>query len=127
MVIGGPSAAVIAAQVWGNTTRTLTSLVGGPIAILGQVQTTLAANTTLALNPSASTMTLMQLGVTAGAAGSLTRNLYDGTNSMLATTTAAGQTSVIQAITNSPAVYNRITNNDAVNAALFMYSGWQFQ
>lgn len=126
MTISPFSPATIITGVWTASSRTLTGLVNSGVVIIGQGQTSIAANTTLSLQPAANTVTTIQVGVSPGAAGTTTRTLFDGTNSYPAQTFTAATPGVTQTITNATTVYNRLTNNDAVNAASYMLSGWAF-
>jgi hypothetical protein len=115
------------AQIWSTIfapSRTITSLVPAMVFVGAQNQT-LAASTTVDIQPAASGLNLSVVAL-AGAAGTFTVNIFDGTRVYGLLSIAAGQTNGIPAIVTQPGLCSiRLANNDAVNSARYAFNGYQ--
>lgn len=116
---------VSANAIWTNTARTLTSF-GTAIVVQQGANQSIAASATVNFNAAVSTRTFFNFGGKAGAAGSLTINFTDGTNTWVAVTIAAGAIGGQDSALCGDVVFWSIKNNDATNAGTYWYSGLRF-
>jgi hypothetical protein len=118
MRITGLSGLGVGIGVWTNTGRTLTSLFP-PLVMTTSINQTLAASAAVNFQPSAGTSYLVSLGAKAGAAGTLSYYMNDGTNIYLLGNVIAGSNGAFMMAIATNTCYVELVNNDATNAAKY--------
>jgi hypothetical protein len=107
------------AGVWSIPTRTLTGFGGAAVITTQQNQTIAASATANFLLGTANQLTETEITVKAGAAGAITIQAFDGTNTFnVATVAAAGIDRRI--IYQTSTVGSKYVNGDAANSVVFM-------
>lgn len=119
------ASSAISAAVWTQATRNLTGFGSGALTVLGVAQTTLAASAALDVRPAANKLRMLEVGVVAGAAGSVSLFSYDGTHTILLAGVPAGQNGGAF-IVGSSVVGLQIKNSDGTNGAQYQYGGADF-
>lgn len=114
------NAPAIGVAVWQNFSRTLTTLYS-TLVYQNSSYISLAALATVSLQPTVTDGWLLSAGLIAGAAGTITSFLFDGTSAALILSVAAGSTGTINGVSLSNAMYLRLNNNDAANVAKYAY------
>jgi hypothetical protein len=112
-------------SIWNTTTRTLSGF-GGAILVSAQQNQTIAASATATfLLGAANRITETQITAKAGAAGAITIQAFDGTNTFnVATVAAAGIDSRV--IYQTQTVGFKYVNGDAANPIIFMTNNIQW-
>lgn len=115
------------ASIWNNATRTLTSFGSNTEQLISFVNSSLAANATLDMRTTATSMNFMTIAASADASGTVVFQFTDNTNIWPAVTIAAGTIGGTPLITNASNPGVVIKNNSATVAAKVWASGvaWQ--
>lgn len=115
--------AQIASTVWSSTSRTLTNSYGTLIMPLSNFKLSIAANSSLILDHSGSTVYDITFGTQVSSTGNLGIGLYNGTTSQVFANPIANAF-WSQRLNWNQFVYPIFVNNDGANPQLLTYTGW---
>lgn len=114
-------------QVWLSSSRSLTNIGSGALAITSTANTVLAASANVDVRPSLGTVGSITIGVTTGGTATANVNIrtYDGTNNIQIAASAASANSATTATMFNTNVCGALINNqDGVNAGRYMYAAF---
>jgi hypothetical protein len=121
MNVNSVSGKAVGAAVWTNSTRTVTSL-GAGVGISFVQNGSLAASTSLNIQPAAGTIGILNLCVHAGSAGASNFYANDSTNALSFANVSSGNIGSTGVIVTSNGTYFEMLNTDASHAATYNYS-----